>query len=124
MQIESGETRIGVLFYWIFIYAFAILFGGIAEEGADFVSKFAFGYYTQNPFLGSMSVMGMLQQLTFRNSDRNRFLRLPNYVERHIALQSARRCGDAHVTGCRPIGHGGPKQGVGFHRELRWNAIE
>ena len=58
MQIESGETRIGVLLYWIVVYAFAILFGGLAEEGAGFVSKLPFGFATGNLSVHSVLDVG------------------------------------------------------------------
>ena len=41
---DKGETGLGVVLYWLLIYVFAILFGGVAEAAANSVSKLALGF--------------------------------------------------------------------------------
>ena len=40
----TGESRIGIAIYWLFIYAFAIGFGGLTEAIADAMSRLIVGF--------------------------------------------------------------------------------
>jgi H+/Cl- antiporter ClcA len=41
---SDGENWIGIALYWLFIYAFSVVIGGLAEIAADFLIKLTRGF--------------------------------------------------------------------------------